>query len=631
MTFNPRDPHQIAANSQKRVLFLSWEDGVDKFEYYSPCTSQKDYASRDKYDNEFTKTVFIPGGDQAVTGTNKGDIIVWDKSLIIEGIGEQNEKRLIKVVTLNNDKLPSINILTVHHRYLVVGNQNGTIRFYDLNFKIEAWFEDFNLSVVKAVSFSASAHVRKASDNSPFECCDFLVSDSSGQVLMLNSTYFEEIDPKKKLNNLIMDGIKSAISCLAVHPTKPLLAIGGEKGFILLWNYMKQKFELHNYKYIDGDEPRTMVFTPSGDELIVGQTKGLINILDANDQLKKKTPQPLKASEDKQPVVNQIVVSDCGEYFASMDSFRCVCLFRKGRMDPSKPIEWLFNGKVLAHNDQITGICFGEGLGDNSERKLYLFSVSRDRTVVEYDIAASSLQLLVIKKRFSVENESRPSACIWYPKVELKSTQEDLGEGKQNLLLTVNDDYKAKLWNINSRTSRRTCLGPTYGGEIVKMKLLNIQNNSDKFIIYSTKEKVMGLMKMPLDGNPNKTMGLIAHPKKIVDMCASADGKYLFTCGGDDLAINMWSIDVTPIDQAIALGGEGIVPFVNLIEGGRDGKAFQDIKDFFYYSMIRSKDENTTKTRKLNGTVPLKELPNLMRAMGYYPTEMEVQNMKDEV
>lgn len=55
------------------------------------------------------------------------------------------------------------------------------------------------------------------------------------------------------------------------------------------------------------------------------------------------------------------------------------------------------------------------------------------------------------------------------------------------------------------------------------------------------------------------------------------------------------------------------------------------MKDFFYYSMIRSKDENTTKTRKLNGTVPLDELPNLMRAMGYYPTNMEVENMKNEV
>jgi Ca2+-binding EF-hand superfamily protein len=136
---------------------------------------------------------------------------------------------------------------------------------------------------------------------------------------------------------------------------------------------------------------------------------------------------------------------------------------------------------------------------------------------------------------------------------------------------------------------------------------------------------------MPLDGNPNKTMGLIAHPGEIADFCASADGRYLFTCGGDDLSVKMWAIDVNPIEQAIAMGGQEIEPFINLIEGGRDGSIYQDMKDFFYYSMIRSKDENTTKTRKLDGNVPLEELPNLMRAMGYYPTEQEVSNMKDEV
>ena len=125
---------------------------------------------------------------------------------------------------------------------------------------------------------------------------------------------------------------------------------------------------------------------------------------------------------------------------------------------------------------------------------------------------------------------------------------------------------------------------------------------------------------MPLDGNPNKTMGLIAHPGEVADFCASSDGKYLFTCGGEDLSVKMWKIDINPIEIAIARGGEGIEPFINLIEGGRDGQNFQDMKDFFYYSMIRSKDENTTKTRKLDGTVPLDELPNLMRAMGYYPT-----------
>ena len=135
-----------------------------------------------------------------------------------------------------------------------------------------------------------------------------------------------------------------------------------------------------------------------------------------------------------------------------------------------------------------------------------------------------------------------------------------------------------------------------------------------------------------MDGNPNKTMGLIAHPDEVTDICCSADGKFIFTCGGADLAVNMWSVNVSPIEQAIAMGGEGIEPFINLIEGGREGQTFQDMNDFFYYSIIRSKKENTTKTRKIEDKkVPVEELPNLMRAMGYYPTEQEVKNIIDEV
>ena len=256
-----------------------------------------------------------------------------------------------------------------------------------------------------------------------------------------------------------------------------------------------------------------------------------------------------------------------GKYFATSDSRNCVCLFKKDHFneDEKDEISWFFTGKILSHQVEITSICFGQSLGDDSQMQHRLFSVGRDRRCFEYDVAAARMNdKLPVLRHFDIELEAHPTACIWYPPVE------DLNEG---WLLTANDEYKMKLWNPTTTHSRRTCLGPTYGGEITKMKLLD-QGEKDKYLLYQTSSKVIGLIKLQLDGNPNKTMGLIAHPDDVQDVCCSSDGRFVFTCGGDDLSVNMWSVDVTPVNQAIALGGEGIEPFIRLIEGGRDGQTF---------------------------------------------------------
>ena len=321
--------------------------------------------------------------------------------------------------------------------------------------------------------------------------------------------------------------------------------------------------------------------------------------------------------ESKVPAIKQIEFSVDGKFFATSDESDAVSLFR--RKDTG---EWTFHAKIRSHRIEITSICFGYDYDENEQLKHRLFSVGRDRRCFEYavnlnDPSAMSNNVEV----FLVEQEAQPTACIWYPKLDIK----------EPLLLTANNEYKMKLWNPGTLNSRRTCLGPTYGGEICKLKHLTFPDKADRYLIYATRSKVIGLIQLPLDGNPNNTMGLIAHPDEITDVCCSADGRYIFSCGGDDLAVNMWEVDVTPIKEAIALGGEGIEPFIKLIEGGREGQTFQDMNDFFYYSMIRSKKENTTKTRKLDGNVPVDELANLMRAMGYYPTDQEVANMNSEV
>lgn len=70
-------------------------------------------------------------------------------------------------------------------------------------------------------------------------------------------------------------------------------------------------------------------------------------------------------------------------------------------------------------------------------------------------------------------------------------------------------------------------------------------------------------------------------------------------------------------------GGEGFSPFRCLIEGERKS-LINEMKNLFYYAQILHQGENTTTTRIISDTVAIEQIPNLMRAMGYFPTNEEV-------
>jgi Ca2+-binding EF-hand superfamily protein len=206
-------------------------------------------------------------------------------------------------------------------------------------------------------------------------------------------------------------------------------------------------------------------------------------------------------------------------------------------------------------------------------------------------------------------------------------------DSKEDLIVTASSDYKFKLWNANNKVCRKTTLGPTYGGALTRLLVLpNTDNNQrNDYVVYSTAQKVVGLTQLPLDGNPNKAMGLIAHPSTISDIAVSCDGQFLLTAGGDDMTINMWAINTSVVDAAVEDGGAGLAPFAGLIEGGLEGEFFQEICDYFMYSQLRSQGEDAVEERDVPGEIPLGEIPNIMRALGFYPTELEVQNMCSEV
>jgi hypothetical protein len=139
-------------------------------------------------------------------------------------------------------------------------------------------------------------------------------------------------------------------------------------------------------------------------------------------------------------------------------------------------------------------------------------------------------------------------------------------------------------------------------------------------------------MKWPLDGNPYKSMGLIAHPGRISNVAVTHDGRYLITAGAlSDKIVNLWAIDTTALDVSEVHGGSGIDPYVSLLEGGKDGAFFHEIVDYFYLSQLRTQGESSTAAREITHHIPLSEIPHVMRALGYYPTELEIQNICSEV
>lgn len=65
--------------------------------------------------------------------------------------------------------------------------------------------------------------------------------------------------------------------------------------------------------------------------------------------------------------------------------------------------------------------------------------------------------------------------------------------------VTANDEYKLKQWNADSKSCRRTTLGPTFGGPITcleQIKCVNSNGHSgpSEFAAYGTAEKVVGLV-----------------------------------------------------------------------------------------------------------------------------------------
>ena len=172
-------------------------------------------------------------------------------------------------------------------------------------------------------------------------------------------------------------------------------------------------------------------------------------------------------------------------------------------------------------------------------------------------------------------------------------------------------------------------------------------------------------------------LGINAHPGQISAISVSHDGKYFFTAGGTDLSAYMFDINlnnfnndntddndnnnnnlnnfldpsnslsrktsnlnlnlnlnlnsITTKNKTNSNSKNSIKYFLALLEGGDGGDLHEDIIEYFYFCQLRAQGEESLDERTISGVIPIEEIPSLMRALGYYPSEAQVADMTNEV
>jgi len=608
--FHPDDPFLVVTNGAERVVF--WSSQELSWKYYSPPVSEKDLRQEL---GAFTQSSYIPSTDLAASGTVDGDVCLW-APVQSDKPSKPTDKVALKVVRAHKR---AITFLTTVGSYLVTGGADGFVRFFDSQLRIAAWFEDLSGGPVVSVSFGTDSPMNASTEaaNEGLRAPDFVVSTTHALVIDVPTASFAATSTEMQRGRLLVQGQDQPVACVAAHPSLPRLAISGPSGQLHLFEYTSKKVLL--LAVFKNLHTTSMAFDPAGRFLVLGAASGTVKILDAKSLQEKQ-------SLDHVPhAAARIAFAVDSSHFAVADADNCLGVYRYMHRngDTRKPLEWVYVGRSRAHRAPIAGLQFGPPAPDSDLPRL--FSVGEDRRLVEYDLLESTiesgLRLLSVHK---ATHGATPTAFAW-PSRPLG----DIATGDPHGVLAVcSDDHKIRL--LSSETNRRclqTVSGPTYGGPLTHL-LVSAPTGRTPCAVYTTAEKVVGLLLLPLDGNPHRTMGVLAHPHGIPDAALSHDGRYLFTAGGEDRSVGQWRID------AAALRGDGssvLENYIDAVDGGKDGEVMKELMDYFYYAQVRSQGEETTAKRKIEGSVPFAQVPNLMRAMGCYLSERDIEDLTHEV
>ncbi|OAF67009.1 WD repeat-containing protein 66 [Intoshia linei] len=681
LKFHQTDHRQLLSNSDNNTIFYYLNNEKDEINNYSPPLTNSDY---NKVLGNFTQSVFLTQYPyRALTATCHGLLIVWDSSIINEKEKLNQPPIFKKSLKLIQIQEKAINVLEVYKDILAIGGESGTLKFFDQSTKLLNWYSNCVVENIVSLSFDKKSESKLNSDidekdlsmisddatinTKKFIIDSFVISSTSSIISRFNTKRNDfEIIIKEFKNPLVSITTNStlkticcqnfgqvAITSMCYEPNNgSILVIGTLNGNLHIvnaitlesviekpLNFAKAQIIKIIYsscgKYIvtyNEDWSITLFYKkkddtkPFGSDWLFGGRHRahygpIVDILFGEDVV-TKLPRLLSLSHDR-------------HLNFKLKYFQDVILINELLLkEPDVIIK--STGSILISSDSAD---YNE---DHMNKVLSSFDV-------EYSINLDSDELNIsvdeensneLKKGClkivgydRIELVARPIAMIWHPAIN-----------NECFIQTINDELKFKLYNSDTKMCRKTILAPIYASKIKRMINLpkfyhyNIEysksdkseESNKKHYIFFSNENIIGLQLLPASGDPAESIVYVAHDE-IVDVAISGDGLYAFTCGGKDGCVHQWLINTDVVDIQISLNSKDANrPFHNMIVEATN-LTMDEIEDFFYHAQIRGEGVNSTKTRSVGDTILLEEIPYMMKALGNYSSEKDIEDMTNEI
>eukprot|EP00792_Barthelona_sp_PAP020_P007097 TRINITY_DN3105_c0_g1_i1.p1 TRINITY_DN3105_c0_g1~~TRINITY_DN3105_c0_g1_i1.p1 ORF type:complete len:923 (-),score=203.39 TRINITY_DN3105_c0_g1_i1:28-2796(-) len=606
----------------------------------------------------FTDSIFLPkpleNPDESaiycITSTLQGSLIEWSLKLenIEDGLGNRRVQRVLKLCPDSG-----IMCLQLAHPLFVVGCTDGTVKFFDHNKRIVSWFEDINAGPIAHIAFhspysdNAPLHLMRGQAAKAFfdqihdvttfpevEVPDFIVGTTSSLIIQMHGRAFHTAEQDLLHGEVLVEGFPAHVPSVAIHPTEKLIATCSHNGCVFLID--SQTKAIINLKKFD-KVPQTLQFIPLDSTIIVGFTSGHVYILDYNLSIL----QELHHTKDS---ILRVDVAEDSKHVVAVDTGFCITAYRRYEnedMDSeSLDFEWRLVGRYGAHTADITSSC----LEIDSKGRTRFFSTGLDRCLMQFDIGHSDItEPLKMKVRSRVESNCIPTAVAFITRPG--------SEGRRDVLLTANNQLKIRVLNPKNQQITKTVLGPVEPFENPKgIRQMQIIKNADGspsvYLIYSTHQSTIGLMRLPLDGNPFRYSYTFAHPIEITTMSLSSQNLQLVTCGGDDCSVLLFDIETTQLEEQVKNGGTDMQPFYSLLEesdapasvfpyssddSGKQPSLLEHIKNLFYFMALNATQVDPSMSRDIYGPIPRDKVFELLAALGCFLSAEDELNIEHEI